>query len=57
MPQFVELKNLQGERSEFRRRAAIADIIFYAKIFVRATGVVAGGKNQPTKSVIFSYDV
>lgn len=26
MPQFVELKNLQGERSEFRRRAAIAGI-------------------------------
>jgi penicillin-binding protein 2 len=26
MPQFVELKNLQGERSEFRRRAAIASI-------------------------------
>jgi hypothetical protein len=41
----------------FRGRAAIANIIFDAKIFVRAAGIMAGGKNQSSKGIIFSYDM
>ncbi len=41
----------------FRRRAAIADIVFYAEILVRTAGIVAGRQHQAAKGLVFADDV
>ncbi len=41
----------------FRRRSAIADIVFDAEIFIRPAGIVAGRKHHAAESLVFADHV
>ena len=58
---FIAVDNLRAGIDRigdlFRCGAAIADIVFDAEIFVRAAGIVAGGKHDAAKRLVFADDV